>query len=293
MAAKNNLKPNLSGPKGRLKNNIDRWGHLTGHELNSLQDYTRDQLRAIALKYGIANASRKLAEEVIRLIEESKDFKKGLQKKGYQTIFEKIKEEAEGKSKNLLWYKAKLKILSAGIKTEPSRMNEQEKFDSISALVNQDQNVNRRRVFPGHLYFFEYKAETIDLPYYDKYPLLYVFKVTGGEFWGANLHYLRPSKNRRLFVVDNLMEGQINIPKKIIHKYLYKRCKSLFLDLAKQEWLSASALPVEDFVLMKGGGKIEYPKEYVWEEMDQYWNDRIKGTRVVKGLNKADIKRVK
>jgi hypothetical protein len=288
MAVKNNLKPNLSA-----KNNIDRWGHLTGHELNSLQDYTRDQLRAIALKYGIANASRKLAEEVIKLIEESKDFKKGLQKKGYQTIFEKIKEEAEGKSKTLLWYKSKLKTLSAGIQTEPSRMNEQEKFDSIGALVNQDQNVNRRRVFPGHLCFFEYKAETESLSYYDKYPLVYILKVSGGEFWGANLHYLEPSRTRRMYVVDNLMEGKINIPKKIIHKYLYKRCKSLFLDLAIKEWEEASALPVEDFVLMKGGGKIEYPKKYVWEEMDQYWNDRIKGTRVVKGLNKADITRVK
>jgi hypothetical protein len=281
MAVKNNLQPNLSA-----KNNIDRWGHLTGHELNSLQDYTRDQLRAIALKYGIANASRKLAEEVIRLIEESKDFKKG-----YQTIFEKIKEETEGKSKTLLWYKSKLKTLSAGIQTEPSRMNEQEKFDSISALVNQDQNVNRRRVFPGHLCFFEYKAETESLPYYDKYPLLYVMKVSGGEFWGASLHYLEPKK--RWIVVKKLKEGQIDIPKKIIHKYLYKRCKSLFLDLAIQDWKEASILPVEDFVLMKGGGKIEYPKEYVWEEMDQYWNDRIKGTRVVKGLNKADITRVK
>jgi hypothetical protein len=43
---------------------------------------------------------------------------------------------------------------------------------------------------------------------------------------------------------------------------------------------------------MKGGGKIEYPKEYVWEEIDQYWNDRIKGTRIVKGSNRKDIERV-
>ena len=103
--------------------------------------------------------------------------------------------------------------------------------------------------------------------------------MEGAEFWGASLHYLEPKK--RLIVVDKLEKGQIDIPKKIIHKYLYKRCKSLFLDLAIQEWVTASALPVEDFVLMRGGGKIEYPKEYVWEEIDQYWNDRIKGTRVV------------
>jgi hypothetical protein len=94
-------------------------------------------------------------------------------------------------------------------------------------------------------------------------------------------------------VIDKLSEGKIDIPKVIIHKYLYKRCKSLFLDIAKVDWEFASALPVEDFVLMKGGGRIEYPKEYVWEEIDQHWNDRIKGTRIVKGINRKDIERVK
>jgi hypothetical protein len=274
MAAKNSLKP-----KQNAINAIDRWSYLTGYELNSLADYTRDQIRALASKYGVKRySSYKDMAELAKVVSETEGYIKA-GKKSYQTIFEKVREATEGESKNLRWYQAKLKTLTAGIQTEPSRMNEQEKYDSISALVNQDQNVNRRRVFRGHLCFFEYKAETPTLPYYDKYPLLYVMKVVGGEFWGANLHYLEPKK--RLIVVNKLEKGQIDIPKKIIHKYLYKRCKSLFLDLAIQEWVTASALPVEDFVLMKGDGKIEYPKEYVWEEIDQYWNDRIKGTRVV------------
>ena len=274
MGAKNSLKP-----KQNAINAIDRWSYLTGYELNSLSDYTRDQIRALASKYGVKRySSYKDMTELAEVVSETEGYKKA-GKKSYQTIFEKVREATEGESKNLRWYQAKLKTLTAGIQTEPSRMNEQEKYDSIGALVNQDQNVNRRRVFPGHLCFFEYKAETPTLPYYDKYPLLYILKVEGAEFWGASLHYLEPKK--RLIVVDKLEKGQIDIPKKIIHKYLYKRCKSLFLDLAIQEWVTASALPVEDFVLMRGGGKIEYPKEYVWEEIDQYWNDRIKGTRVV------------
>lgn len=287
MAAKNNLKP-----KPYAKNNIDKWIHLTGHELDSLKDYTRDQIRALASKYGVKRySSYKDMTELAKIVSETEGFKKAAKKEGYKTIFEKLKEKTNGQSKSLTWYKSTLKSLSSNIKAEPSRMNEQEKFDSISALVNQDQNVNRRRVFPGHLCFFEYKAETQDLPYYDKYPLLYVLQVSGGEFWGANLHYLDPKK--RLIVINKLEKGQVDIPKVIIHKYLYKRCKSLFLDLAKQEWVTASALPVEDFVLMKGGGKIEYPKEYVWEEIDQHWTDRIKGTRIIKGTNRKDIERVK
>jgi hypothetical protein len=286
MAAKNNLKP-----KAYATDNIDKWSYLTGYELNSLEDYTRDQIRALASKYGIKKySSYKDMKELAKAVSETQEYKEA-GKKSYKTIFEKVKDLANGESKNLRWYRSTLTTLSAGIQSEPSRMNEQEKMDSISALVGQDQNVNRRRIFSGHLCFFEYKAETEDLKYYDKYPLVYILKVSGGEFYGANLHYLEPKK--RLIVVQKLEAGVIDIPKKIIHKYLNKRCKSLFLDLAKQEWVTASALPVEDFVLMKGDGKFEYPKEYVWEEMNQYWTDRIKGTRIIKGTNRKDVERVK
>lgn len=287
MAAKNNLKP-----KPYAKNNIDRWIHLTGHELKSLDEYTRDQIRALASKYGVKRySSYKDMTELAKVVSETEGFKQAGKKEGYKTIFEKIKQETNGESKSLLWYRSKLKSLAVSIQKEPSRMTEQEKFDSIGTLVNQDKNINRRVIFPGHLCFFEYKAETEDLLYYDKYPLVYILKTEGGAFYGANLHYLEPKK--RLIVINKLSEGHIDIPKVIIHKYLYKRCKSLFLDLAKQEWVTASALPVEDFVLMKGDGKIEYPKEYVWEEINQYWTDRIKGTRIIKGSNRKDIERVK
>lgn len=287
MAAKNNLKP-----KPYAKNNIDRWIHLTGHELKSLDDYTRDQIRALASKYGVKRySSYKDMTELAKIVSETEGFKQAAKKQGYKTIFEKLKEETNGESKSLIWYRSKLKSLAVSIEKEPSRMNEQEKFDSIGNLINQDKNFNRRIIFPGHLCFFEYKAETEDLLYYDKYPLVYILKTMGGAFYGANLHYLEPKK--RLIVVNKLSEGHIDIPRVIIHKYLYKRCKSLFLDLAKQEWVTASALPVEDFVLMKGDGKIEYPKEYVWEEINQYWTDRIKGTRIVKGSNRKDIERIK
>jgi hypothetical protein len=276
VAKKNNLKP-----KAYAKNNIDRWSHLTGYELSSLKEYTRDQLRGIASRYGIKNASRLSGDEVIKQIQNSEDYKKAGEEQTKLTIFEKVKKATGGEAKSTEWYKRTLKTLSKDITTEPARMTQEQKMDSVQALVHQDQNVLRRRVFPGHLYFFEYKAETESLPYYDKYPLVYVFKVSGSEFYGANLHYINYKK--RQIVIEKLQKDLIDIPKKIIHKYLNKRCKSLFIDLAKDEWVTSIFLPVEDFVLMKGGGRIEYPKEMVWEEMDQYWNDRIKGTKINKG----------
>lgn len=285
-------KKNTLQPKPYATNNIDRWSHLTGYELSSLEDYTRDQIRALASKYGVKRySSYKDMKELAKVVSETDGYKAAGKKKSYKTIFEKVKEKTQGEARSLQWYRSELKTIIGSIKSEPSRLNEQEKFDSIGTLVNQDQNINRRRVYPGHLYFFEYKAETESLPYYDKYPLVYVLKVSGSEFYGANLHYINPKK--REIIINKLAKNQIDIPKRIIHKYLNKRCKSLFLDLAKGEWLTACNLPVEDFVLMKGGGKYDYPKEYVWEEMDQYWNDRIKGTRIIKSQNSADKQRVK
>ncbi len=289
MAAKNNLQP-----KPNAKDNVDKWSHLTGHELPgglSADTYTRDQIRALASKYGIKRySSYKDMRELAEAVKKTKGYKEATQQ-NYKTIFEKVKELTKGEAQSLSWYKSNLKSVSSKFTTENSRMTIEEKLDSIDALVHQDENILRRRVFPGHLYFFEYKAETESLPYYDKYPLVYVFRVSPGEFYGANLHYLNPK--RRQIIIKKLQAGMIDIPKRIIHKYLNKRCKSLFLDLAKQEWSTAIVLPVEDFVLMKGDGRFEYPKEYVWEEMEQYWTDRIKGTRIVKGTNKKDIDRVK
>jgi len=288
VASKNNLTP-----KPNAKDNIDKWSHLTGHELPgglSADTYTRDQIRALASKYGIKRySSYKDMKELAKAVKETKGYKEFLSK-NYKTIFEKIKELTKGESKSISWYKSTLKSISDKYTTENNRMTIEQKMESVDALVYQDENVLRRRVFPGHLYFFKYEAKTKTLPYYDKYPLTYVLSVNGSEFYGANLHYLKPK--RRQIIIKKLQEGRIDIPQKIIHKYLNERCKSLFLDLAKQEWETAIFLPVEEFVLMKGGGRIDYPKEYVWEEMDQYWNDRIKGVRIIKGTDTKDIKRV-
>jgi murein DD-endopeptidase MepM/ murein hydrolase activator NlpD len=64
----NPRKKNTLVPKPYAKNNVDRWSRLTGYELDSLADYTRDQLRSIAYSYGIKNASRMSGTEVIDLI---------------------------------------------------------------------------------------------------------------------------------------------------------------------------------------------------------------------------------
>lgn len=258
MAKKNNLKP-----RAYAKNNIDRWSHLSGHELDSLQNYTRDQLRGIASKYGIKNASRMSAEEVIEKIKESDGYKQA-GKKTKQTLFEIIRDRTNGESHTPTWYRQQLDELTSKIKKYPSRMTVEQKMDSVQNLVNQDENEMRRTVFAGHMYFYSYKAIS-NVPYYDKFPMVYVLKRESDHFYGINFHYMNYKK--RAIAIKKLENGLIDVPMHILHKYLIRECKSLFLDLASYEWESAAMLPVDDFVLkLKNGKEHPYDNELVWEE---------------------------
>ena len=133
---------------------------------------------------------------------------------------------------------------------------------------------------------FEYKAKMKWLPYYDEFPLVYVMRATPDEFWGCNLHYMRPKK--RIMVIQRLMEGRIDIPKKCFHKYLTSQVDGFMLDLAASEWDTAILLPLENFVRnVKGSaGKFPYTKELVWDETEENYYDRIKGRRVIRGYGK-------
>lgn len=258
MAKKNNLKP-----KAYAQNNIDRWSHLSGHELDSLQDYTRDQLRGIASKYEIKNASKMSAEEVIEKIKESEGYKEA-GKKTRQTLFEIIRDKTNGERQTASWYRQQLAKLSAKIKKFPSRMTIEQKMDSVQNMVQQDENEMRRTVFPGHMYFYSYHAIS-NVPYYDRLPMVYVLKRASDHFYGINFHYL--DYKRRAIAIKKLEQGLIDVPLHILHKYLIRECKGLFLDLATYEWESAAMLPVDDFVLkLKNGKEYSYDNELVWEE---------------------------
>jgi len=143
----------------------------------------------------------------------------------------------------------------------------------------------RRYPVSGHLYMFEYKAKMRWLPYYDRFPLVYVLKSTKDEFWGANLHYMNPK--RRIICTQKLIDGRIDIPKKCFHKYIHDHVDGLYLDLALVEWDTAILLPTEDFVKDVNGHIFPYNKEDVWEETNENFYDTIKAHRVIQGYGKA------
>ena len=204
------------------------------------------------------------------------------QDSGYKTLFERINARTGGEKKTLSWYINAVKAEASSYKKNFNKYILNEKSDKVGAVKDQDANELRRYVVQGHMYMFEYKAKMKYLPYYDRFPLVYVIKTLGkGEFWGANLHYMTPKK--RIQATRKLMQGRIDIPKKCFHKYLTAHVDTLYLDLALVEWDTAILLPTEDFVKNMNGMMFPIEKETVWNDTNENFYDKIRGQRIVKG----------
>ena len=200
---------------------------------------------------------------------------------GYKTLFERVNASTKGEKKSLAWYRSAVKAEASKYKKNFNKYILDEKADKNGLAKEQDSNELRKYAVMGHMYMFEYKAKMRWLPYYDRFPLVYVIKSNKTEFWGANLHYLSPKK--RLLATKKLMQGRIDIPKKCFHKYLHAHVDGLYLDLAAKEWDTAILLPTADFVKDLNGMVFPISQEIVWEETDDNFYDKIRGQRTVKG----------
>ena len=200
---------------------------------------------------------------------------------GSTTLFERITEKTGGEKKSLAWYRSAVKAEASSYNKNFNKYILKEKSDNIGAVEDQDANELRRYTVQGHMYMFEYKAKMKHLPYFDKFPLVYVLKASRSEFWGLNLHYLKPKK--RIQATKKLMQGRIDFPKKCFHKYLQPHVEGLLLDLAASEWDTAILLPTEDFVKETNGLTFSIKKEDVWKETDETFYDKIRGQRIVRG----------
>ena len=207
---------------------------------------------------------------------------------GYKTLFERITARTGGEKKSLSWYRSAVRAEASSYKKNFDKYILNEKSDRVGAVEEQDANQLRRYAVQGHLYMFEYKAKMRHLPYYDRFPLVYVLKATRSEFIGLNLHYLSPKK--RIICTKKLMQGRIDIPKRCFHKYLQPHVDGLMLDLASSEWDTAILLPTEDFVKDINGRAFPINKEDVWEETNEQFYDKIRGQRIVKGYGTPQSK---
>ena len=95
---------------------------------------------------------------------------------GYKTLFERVTAATGGEKKSYSWYLSAVKSEAGKYKKNFDKYVLDEKRDRTGVAKEQDANELRKFVVEGHLYMFEYKAKMKWLPYYDRFPLVYVIK---------------------------------------------------------------------------------------------------------------------
>jgi hypothetical protein len=133
-----------------------------------------------------------------------------------------------------------------------------------------DENLKQRsRPLPGRMfmYFYDPKHKKT-LPYYDRFPLIFMVEKAKGGFFGLNLHYL-PHKQRALFfdkLVDystnkrydlstrlrlsyNLLKSasKLSMYGPCFKHYLSEHVRSKMIEVPASEWETVLFLPTENF----------------------------------------------
>jgi len=135
----------------------------------------------------------------------------------------------------------------------------------------------------GRMYMFFYDPKTKrELPYYDKFPLIFMLKPLEDGFLGLNLHYLPPQlrarlmdglydlttdkrydENTRLRLSYEILQSaaKFRFFKPCVKRYLKNHVRSRFVLIDSTEWDMALFLPTERFVKAN--------KNSVWRESRQ------------------------
>lgn len=139
-----------------------------------------------------------------------------------------------------------------------------------NTVINKGDDRLVRSVSVGHMYLFAYDAKTKnDLPYWDRFPLIFPFRRVRGGFYGINMHYLPPLLRAKL--MDQLYSLATNTSyddttklrlsynilnsaarfryfEPCVKHYLNKQVKSRFLWVPSASWDRVLFLPLERFV---------------------------------------------
>jgi hypothetical protein len=145
-----------------------------------------------------------------------------------------------------------------------------------------DESERKRNVGKvGRMYMFVYDPKgKKELPFYDRFPLIFMVEPAAGGFYGLNLHYLPPILRAKL--LDGLYETLVNgvvsnetTRLKITYKllksasrfrlfkpcfkhYLFEHMRSKFIYVPPEEWDMTVFLPSEQFK--------KATKDQVWKD---------------------------
>ena len=161
---------------------------------------------------------------------------------------------AKNTEKSLNWFKRQL----VGMKT----INRQN-------LIKDDNLKPRSSALPGRMfmYFYDPKYKKT-LPYYDRFPLIFMVEKAEGGFYGLNLHYL-PHKQRAIFfdrLTDYTTNERYNLTTRLrlsynllksssrlsafapcFKHYLSEHVRSRMVEVPASDWETVLFLPSENF----------------------------------------------
>jgi len=142
------------------------------------------------------------------------------------------------------------------------------------------------RLMPGRMYMFVYDPlHKHDLPYYDRFPCVLLYKRSITGFSGLNFHYLpyqmrvqllhrlmqyktnaRMDENTRIKFTWEAIKGVSKFAAAVpaFHQYNFAGLRSSFREIRAYDWTTAVMLPVEQFVKM--------PDDRIWDKSRQYVN---------------------
>jgi len=148
-------------------------------------------------------------------------------------------------------------------------------YGSVNDLLSRD---GKKFIGKMYMYFYDPKTKK-DLPYYDKFPLVFILEIYDDGFLGLNLHYLPP--DLRLILFEKLItlmsskqyndQTRLRVSYKIIKniarfkfaqpcikRYLTTHIRSKIKNVPAEDWEIALFLPVETFR--------KQIKEVVWND---------------------------
>ena len=188
------------------------------------------------------------------------------------SLFQEIKESAEGRELSIKWYQNRIKLLGVSSLRNPRNLIHDEEGHGIA----------RARPGYGELNLFGYFPEKPDrLSYYDLFPIVLPLVRHRNGFTGLNFHYLPPVLRVKLLTilaeaygdeptqrinVTYFMIRQMRLIKPIIRRYIRTQVQTLYLRIPLDDMLIGILLPVQQFTTgPEGRTSAVIPRE-VWRQ---------------------------
>jgi hypothetical protein len=147
---------------------------------------------------------------------------------------------------------------------DPNRIMREERSQLVPRL-------NIKSIGKMYMFFYDPKHKET-LPYYDRFPLIFPFKMLNDGFYGLNMHYIHPMLRAKLMdaflqITNNTAyddttriklkyslltsSAKYKFFKPCVKRYLTNHVTSRFLYVDPSKWTMALFLPTEKFAKAK------------------------------------------